>query len=45
MNNTFNEEITEEMEDLALLSLMNEIENDPNNKTYSLAEAKIMLGL
>lgn len=45
VNNTFNEEITEEMEDLALLSLANYMEeNNPNAKTYTHEEVKVMLG-
>lgn len=45
VNSVFNEEISEEMEDLALSALMADIENNPDNKTYNLEQAKVMLGL
>lgn len=45
VNHAFNDEISEEMEDLALLAVMTDMKrNNPNAKTYTHEEVKVMLG-
>lgn len=45
VNNSFKEEVTEEMDDLVMLALMTDLKkNNPNAKTYSHEEVGAMLG-